>query len=301
MKKASKELNSIFCVNKEMIPDHGEDCYYHDVNGNNFIIASFDGCGGSGSKKYENYSGKTGAYVGSRAVCGGVKAWFEESGSSDSMVQYIGKSLEICNNYADKSGRIMGSLGKSFPTTAAIISGTLSRNGVNMNCYWAGDSRCYLLDLNGLHQLTEDDLDGQDAMSNLLNDGVMTNVISAGSPFDLHITSASYNYPCIFLTATDGCFGYLNSPMEFEFLILDTLLRAKSIYGWRALMYDRMQKVAGDDFTLCVAVCGFKDFHDVKKRFEKRHAYMEATYINTTEDPAVLWEKYKQSYNGFSK
>lgn len=299
MKKANEKLNSLFCVNKEMIPDHGEDSFYYDANGNNFIVAAFDGLGGSGSKRYENFSEKTGAYVGSRAVCGGVKAWFEESGKSETLVNYIGKALEVCNNYADKTGRIMGSLGKAFPTTAAMVTGSLSRNGISMNCFWAGDSRCYMLDSEGLHQLTEDDLDGQDAMSNLLNDGVMTNVISASNPFELHTKSKSLNYPCIFLAATDGCFGYLKSPMEFEYLLIDTLVHSKSLYEWRSALYDRILGVTGDDFTLCVAICGYKDFNDIKKRFLKRYTYMDTTYINTEEDVILLWEKYKDNYYSF--
>ena len=297
MKKANQQLNSLFCVAKEMIPGHGEDCYYYEAEGNDFIVASFDGCGGSGSKKYENYSGQTGAFVASRAVCGGVKGWFDESREDEEMLDYIGRALEICNSYADKSGRIMGSLGKAFPTTAAIVYGELSRNGVAATCFWAGDSRCYLLDAEGLHQLTEDDLDGQDAMSNLLNDGVMTNVISASSPFELHSKSINLNYPCILLTATDGCFGYLKSPMEFEYLLLDTLVKSKSITEWRMAMYDKMQSVAGDDFTLCVAVCGYKDFNDIKKRFAKRYAYLVGTYIDSDEDVLALWEMYKENYS----
>ena len=73
MKKANQELNSIFSVAEEMKKNNGEDCFYFDVIDDNFIIASLDGCGGSGAKKYENYSGKTGAYIASRAVCGGIK------------------------------------------------------------------------------------------------------------------------------------------------------------------------------------------------------------------------------------
>ena len=76
MKKLTRELNSIFSISEEMVKDNGEDCFYYDVMDDRFIIAAFDGCGGSGSKKYQNYSGKTGAYIASRAVCGGVKTWF---------------------------------------------------------------------------------------------------------------------------------------------------------------------------------------------------------------------------------
>ena len=229
MKKANQELNSIFSVAEEMVKNNGEDCFYYDVIDNNFIIAALDGCGGSGSKKYENYSGKTGAYIASRAVCGGVRTWFCESNEESKLPNYIQEALSVCKKYADKTGRIMGSLGKAFPTTTAIITGKLISNGIDANWYWAGDSRCYMLDYNGLHQLTTDDLDGQDAMSNLSNDGVMTNVINASTSFEVHNKKLSFDSPCILLTATDGCFGYLNSPMEFEYLLTDSLIKAKNL------------------------------------------------------------------------
>ncbi len=296
MKKSSQKLSSIFCVAKEMIPGHGEDSFYYDSSEDGFVVASFDGCGGSGSKKYENFSGKTGAYIASRAVSGGVKAWFEQSKSDETLVNYVTQSINICKNYSDKKGRVMGSLGKDFPTTACIIKGALGRNGVSATCFWAGDSRCYMLDNAGLHQLTQDDLDGQDAMSNLLNDGVMTNVISASSPFELHSKEMFFNYPCLLITATDGCFGYLASPMAFEQLLLDSLLNAKNPYEWRKALYDNMNEVAGDDFTLCVAACGFKDFNSIKKYYEKRRKALEQ-FISPESDVESMWEMYKVKYS----
>jgi len=295
MKKTGQELNSIFSVAEEMVKNNGEDCYFYGVNDDDFIIASFDGCGGSGSKKYENYSGKTGAYIASRAVCGGVETWFKESNKSVELPDYIQKSLSVCKDYADKAGRIMGSLGKAFPTTASIITGNTgkSKDLLSISCFWAGDSRCYMLDDEGLHQLTTDDLDGQDAMSNLTNDGVMTNVINASTPFEIHFKEVVIDHPCILLTATDGCFGYLNSPMEFEHLLIDTLVDSKSIIQWRILLNDRMHQVSGDDYTLCVAACGYKNFENMRSSFNNRKQYITDMYINNSEDVNALWEVYK--------
>lgn len=297
MKKSNSELNSIFSVAEEMKKDNGEDCFYFDEIDDKFIIASLDGCGGSGSKKYENYSDKTGAYIASRAVCGGIKSWFCESGKDNEIFGYIHEALSVCQQYADKSGRIMGSLGKAFPTTAAIITGQISKNKVNTTCYWEGDSRCYMLDADGLHQLTADDLDGQDAMSNLSNDGVMTNVINASTSFEVHNKKISFNSPCILLTATDGCFGYLNSPMEFEYLLTDSLIKAKNLYAWKVALNERMYEVTGDDYTLCVAICGFTDFEDIKKSFVKRNEYIAEKYMNSQNDVNAMWEIYKKEYS----
>ena len=297
MKKVSQQLNSLFCVTKEMVQNHGEDSFCYNVSGNDFLVAAFDGCGGSGSKRYENFSGKTGAYIGSRAVSGGVHNWFEQSCDPDKIKEYIVHAMDICKSYADRAGRIMGSLGKAFPTTAAVIKARVTKGGVSASCFWAGDSRCYMLDKNGLHQLTEDDLDGQDAMSNLLNDGVMTNVISAGASFELHRKDFEFSYPCILISATDGCFGYLKSPMEFEYLLTDTLCSSSNMYEWKTALYDAMDAVAGDDFTLCVGVCGFKDFKDMKKVFANRNLYVKEKYVDNDQDKSVLWEEYKKDYS----
>jgi len=196
----------------------------------------------------------------------------------------------------------MGSLGKAFPTTASIITGKTNNKKISqlkISCFWAGDSRCYMLDFEGLHQLTTDDLDGQDAMSNLTNDGVMTNVINATAPFEIHFKELTVGHPCILLTATDGCFGYLNSPMEFEYLLIDTLLNAKSIIEWRIMLNDRMNQVSGDDYTLCVAACGFKDFDNLKSTFVDRREYVSNVYINNPEDVYNLWEVYKKDYSKY--
>ncbi len=298
MKKANQSLNSIFTIAEEMKPNNGEDAFYFEAVGNRFVVASFDGCGGSGSKKYANYSGKTGAYIASRAVCGGVKSWFNNSGKDGEMAEYINKALDVCKQYADRGGRIMGSLGKAFPTTAAVIAGQADHGKVEATCYWAGDSRCYMLDEAGLHQLTVDDLDGQDAMSNLSNDGVMTNVINATSPFDIHVNKLKIDHPCILFTATDGCFGYLNSPMEFEYLITSSLVDAKNITQWKILMNEKMNAIAGDDYTLTVAVCGFEDkFESIRSTYVQRNSFLENEYINSQRDVNELWEAYKKDYS----
>lgn len=297
MKRTGRELNAIFSVAEEMVKNNGEDCLYHDVDGDDFIIASFDGCGGSGSKKYENYSGKTGAYMASRAVCGGVRAWFYESKEEDSIKEYIKKSLSTLKEYGGGAGRIMGSLGKAFPTTVAAIYGEAEGKTLEATCFWAGDSRCYLLDETGLHQLTEDDLDGQDAMSNLVNDGIMTNVVNASTDFEVHKKKLAINGPCILLTATDGCFGYLKSPMAFEYLLTDTLVKAENLSEWKVLLNERMYEVTGDDYTLCAAVYGFDSFDKIKDSFEKRNSFVEKEYIDTEEDVNLLWDRYKKEYS----
>lgn len=298
MKKRRMEINSIFSLTEEMVKNNGEDSFCYRIDEDDFLIASFDGLGGSGAKKYENYSGKTGAYIASRAVSGVVELWFDNSKDEKELSDYIQNALNVCKKYADnKTSRIRGSLSKAFPTTASVITGKMNGNKVDVTCYWAGDSRCYILDSDGLHQLTADDLDGQDAMSNLTNDGVMTNVINASVPFEIHNKHFSFDRPCILLTATDGCFGYLESPMEFEYLLTNSLVKAKNIHEWKIALNERMHDVTGDDYTLCVVICGFNDFGEIKANYVKRNAYVADTYINQTTDVNDMWEIYKKDYS----
>ena len=65
---------AVFCG--EARENLGEDNWCYHFCENMGILGVFDGCGGSGSKKYENFSGKTGAYVASRIVAGGLEIWF---------------------------------------------------------------------------------------------------------------------------------------------------------------------------------------------------------------------------------
>lgn len=299
MKKNKCSLNLIFSVTHEMIKDNGEDSFCFCALNDRFMLGVFDGCGGSGSKKYAHFSGKTGAYMASHAVCGAVYQWFAELQGENQLQEYVQSALSVCMKYEDRQGRMLGSLGKLFPTTAAILVGEANENKINVCCYWAGDSRCYILNADGLRQLTADDLNGQDAMNNLKNDGVMTNVINGSVPFEIHCKKLTVGNPCIFLTATDGCFSYLNSPMEFENLLLDSLIGASSVAEWKQELDKRMFERAGDDYTLCVASCGFDNFYDMQNSLNSRKSYVAEKYICSKRDVDAAWNQYKKEYSKY--
>ncbi len=297
-KNGFEKLDTIFCVEREVKPENGEDSFYYSVRKNSAIVSVFDGCGGIGSKRYNNYSGKTGAYVASRAVCGGVKAWFDsEDENTDNLMGYIKQTLNICEAYADKEeSRFIGSLGKSFPTTAAIIKVAEEGKKIRVTCLWAGDSRCYALNATGLHQLSDDDVSGEDAMSNLSNDGVLTNFISASVPFKIHKKEFVLDLPCILFTATDGCFGYMGTPMEFEYLLTNLLMHSRSIAEWKNAIYENIGNFAGDDYTMSVAIFGYGSFRNIQAAFDMRNKYVYNTFVFSDKDSSVKWEMYKNGY-----
>jgi len=104
--------------------------------------------------------------------------------------------------------------------------------------FWAGDSRAYLLDPRaGAQQLTTDDIkSGADAMRNLTDDSVMSNCISASADFHINHRAVELEAPFVVLCATDGCYGYLPSPMHFEQLLLSTMAAAKDKEASRVRM-----------------------------------------------------------------
>lgn len=290
----SSMVRSVFCVAGEMISGKGEDSYLYAVNGESALIAAFDGCGGIGSKRYLHYSEKTGAYIASRAVCGGVKNWFDNEPHNDNALPgYIQRALKVCEYYADAESGLRGSLRKSFPTTAAMIR---VDNG-SATCFWAGDSRCYLLDAGGLHQLSNDDIDGEDAFSNISGDGVLTNVICSSVPYDIHAKHIPLQTPCVLLTASDGCFGYLNTPMDFEYLLTSTLMMSNSISEWEYNLDKRIKEFTGDDYTMCVAVYGYEDFQHLRNSYAARASYVYTQYINSAADDESKWNAYKDGYS----
>lgn len=300
-----------FCfeVFKEKLPGNGEDSYVFSVHGGSCLVGVFDGCGGSGAKKYKRLRGKTGAYIASRVAAGTVRDWFwarlNEPGVTHEAVEQlkgdIKSNLRLCTEYGGGSTSFKGSLSKEFPTTAALLQTSSQRNTLTATCIWAGDSRCYLLDSGGLKQLTEDDLGGLDAMDNLTADGVLTNVITASKDFLLHRKEITISQPSILFAATDGCFGYYSTPMEFENLLLETLYSAGSITQWEGAISAELQQIAGDDYTLCGVAFGFGNMDGLKQGLEERYRDLYWSYIDglpskAQEEKRALWQRYKPDY-----
>lgn len=297
-----------FAFSEEMIEDNGEDSYYSALNNNYSVLAVFDGCGGLGSKEYDNFNGKTGAYMASRIVSGATKKWFSllpVNNEVNVYKQLIDKSFKIAAGYADKDSVIIkGSMQKPFPTTIALALNRIVDREIETEFIWAGDSRGYILDENGLHQITQDDINGEDAMSNLSDDGVLTNVVSLTGEYKLHNRKLVLKKPSVIFCATDGCFGYLSTPMEFENLLLETMNKSNSPDEWKNQLTESIRSYACDDYTMSLSAIGYKDFFKMKKLFVKRFHELQKEYIislseKSYEEKVELWNKYKDFYEKY--
>ena len=295
-REKNAEPDILFFVAAPAIPNAGEDSWYHAVRDGTALVGVFDGSGGIGGRKYENYSGKSGAYVVSRAVAGAVAEWFR-AGCAAPLREYVDLALDVCKRFADPEIGLKGSMRKDFPTTLAMMTASPLDGCVDVRCWWAGDSRCYLMDGNGLHQITKDDVNTSDPMANLTDDGVLTNVVNASVPFVIREKSVKEKTPCLLISATDGCFGYLPSPMHFELMLLDALMRADSVAAWKENIDLVLRGCAGDDYSMCVAGYGFSSFGDLQGFFSGRSAWLFAELREKSRtELQTVWESYKTEY-----
>lgn len=271
-----------------------------------------DGCGGLGSRRYPQLNGRTGAYAASRLAVRAVSRWLQDRPSMPSVPQE-GRSLckelekllgrmfcDFAKTYCqEEKTRIVGSMQRTLPTTlctAYIRKNEASRRDILF--IWAGDSRGYVLDGKGLHQCTGDHLRPEmDAFESLYRDAPLANLISAEKIPSLSMRRLTVEEPCVILAATDGAFSSLLTPMEFEFLLLDTLLSAKNWISWEKKLTNRIRKMAQDDATLLLQYCGKETFEAFQQRMKLRRTELQKAFITPVRrkkrDASFAREKWK--------
>lgn len=313
-------LNCILSFCKEQIPEHGEDSFCYAFCDTAGLVAVFDGCGGAGAQKHSCYGGHSEAYVASRLCAGVVYDDFCREFPTELPVEnFVRKNLttdlkQILETYAptreEGSFQIRGSLVRTLPTTAAMaIIRPDGQDTCRVSAVWAGDSRVYILDRRGLAQLTVDDTTVPDPLENLYEDGVLKNVLCMDRPVRLHCVDYSAELPFMVFAATDGCFNYVSTPMEFEAMILSSLQQSSSVDQWEKNLAAKFGAVAGDDYTLCMAAYGYESFEALRRDMAERWDELDRVYLEplsrlSSDDRTgrrALWEKYSQDYCRYLK
>jgi len=187
--------------------------------------------------------------------------------------------------------------------------------------FWAGDSRGYVFAPDGAKQLTVDDLrDPSDAMTNLRRDSVVSNAMSADTEFHVNYRRVKLEAPFLLVSATDGCFGYVPSPMHFEQLVLGHLVRARSVKGWSSAIQADIAAVTGDDAAMSVMAVG-ADLAELRTLYAGRVRELEKQYTGPidemdravsraeqelqalrqrqADDSQRLWTRYQPTYEQF--
>ena len=307
-------LNHVMCINRAAVENMCEDSYALSMNNDYAMIAVFDGCGGLGAKKYFNYENHTAAYIAARAASWATLNWFETRMPCDqrginasekqivcSLKEALDENFGQVSRTLDKDEiKLSGSLIRSFPTTAsiAIID---SRKVGELKCtfLWAGDSRGFILQPDGLKQCTKDDLRiDEDPFENLYADSPLSNIVNGEGRYNINGQRIVCKTPAIVFTATDGTFGYLPSPMHYEWMIIRTLCTSESFTQWEERLNEEIASVTGDDSTLTMAVYGWKSFRELKASFEPRERMLrrELDHEQSIDYLRSMWQSYKTEY-----
>ena len=304
-------------VRQERIPGHGEDDFCFGGDYSRRMIGVFDGCGGLGAKKYSYYQNQTGARVASNVASKAIYEWFHKEEKllhGESLRDAVNDSIR--KKYSELKLReagettILGSMVKDFPTTMAMAIVVEEQGKLWLDLLWAGDSRVYLLDEDGLAQLTRDDVREQDAFLNLRSDDALLNLIHAGGQYQIHVRPMfELRRPTIVLACTDGCFGYFSSPMEFEGLLLEAFAKTKAPEEFERYVDKELDEIAGDDYTMQGMAFWFGGYDQIAKTLRKRMERL-APYLSsirkmrtlgedTSEKEKTYWMTYRQNYERF--
>jgi len=273
-----------FSISVGKNPDENEDanpvCL---IQVNRGLIGVFDGMGGAGSTIYRNKEGQshTGAYFASHIVKELIERHFKEFPSRwenlsntdflDELKQYLAQHLrKKLLEFEKNPSRIRSSLTKQLPTTLASIY-FIWNSECKMDVVWAGDSRAYLLDSDGLHQVSIDDVKAtSNDFSDMGQDVPLSNCVSADNDFELRHRTITIPLPLILFVATDGCFGYVRTPAHFEYIIINTLFESKNFQEWGEKIEKELKLIAGDDFSMSLVCLGWENFTSVKEYFQSR-------------------------------
>lgn len=302
------------------LPGECEDSFAMQADSQNAFLCVADGCGGLGSRRYPALDNHTGAYIAARLATRSFLNWAQERRpmpDTPEMGAALCRELEgdlsgIFRHFADKhcrelpQNRIVGSMQRTLPCTFCAAVTQESTAILRDICFfWAGDSRGYLLDAQGLHQCTEDHLRSQpDAFESLYRDTPLTSLLCACQPIHISLRRLRAPLPCAVLTLTDGVFGCLSSPMELEMLLLNTLRAASSWESWQRKLCNQFKKLCHDDATLLCQPCGATDFSAFKALMAARRTVLQKQYVTPVRRHGhelafarEKWRAYRQNYD----
>jgi serine/threonine protein phosphatase PrpC len=289
-----------FAFNLGKIPDQGEDSDPILRDGPDLgLLGVFDGMGGAGGTVYETPEGRrTGAYLASRIARDVVEQRMLDLLEPDwhlngkaaarnlqhSIQQALKQRLQELN---PAPSSLRSRLIRALPTTMAVVALQRTQPGGPTwagHVFWAGDSRAYVFEPRGASQLSTDDLrDPGDALANLRRDSVVSNAMSADTEFHINHRRVELRSPFLVVCATDGCFGYVRTPMHFEYLVLSHLLEARNTEAWSSALQAEIAAVTGDDAAMSALGVG-ADLKEFQELFAPRVGELASDFIEPLDE-----------------
>lgn len=175
-----------------------------------------------------------------------------------------------------------------LPTTLSVTLMREREESVDLICLWAGDSRAYYWNEEGLAQISDDHEIG----------GTMTNLISLAKDFRLQICSLKVKKPCLVFNATDGVYKCMMfaSPLDLESLLLQAILKSESVEQLEENL-DKIYENIGrhdDSNSLAAVTFGYADLGALKAAARKRSDEIERKIVSRL--PGILTRDYRAEY-----
>ena len=298
------------CEDERMICVHGKE--------NVLLSGVLDGCGGAGSKRYGRADRWTGARISSHEAGRTLAEWFQSKALKELKLQSqedVAKELhdvlsthlyEIKEALGTEKTLVISNLSVELPTTLAVMTAEPERKGnIRIRSYWAGNSRNYVFLPSGLKQISSDNLDGDHDGDEPLENGILSNAVNASSPFTIYSKEVIQKGTMMLLSATDGVFGYFDSPIRLEWILLDTLQHAACPLDWEGSLKAEIDDWSSDDHTMELIVLNAENFSSLKAAYRERWTEMKTQYAEKLDMAAEnknhelyleLWRQYKKDY-----
>lgn len=151
-----------------------------------------------------------------------------------------------------------------LPTTfAAVHCSGLNEEECLVRAVWAGDSRCYVLNADGLKKLSADDED---------ENKLLTNHFSADADVELHCRTYRMKKPFVLIGASDGFFdAYDKTGLTVEARLLYNIFEASSAAKLREALVERYKQNFADDTSVAFVPVGFSGYDQIKALLSERY------------------------------
>lgn len=157
-----------------------------------------------------------------------------------------------------------------LPTTFAALNYVPNQDGTyRVDAIWAGDSRCYLLDTEGLRRLTKDDEDECKQINNLF---------SVEDSTSLNFKRYILKPPFVLISASDGFFDRYKTNFELEAKLLNHIQDSTSPDDLKLRLLAHYTRDHSDDTSVAFVPIGYNSFDDMKNGLAERTRVVGTMY-----------------------
>lgn len=171
-----------------------------------------------------------------------------------------------------------------LPTTLVVTMINETKTGTDVLYLWAGDSRGYIWDNDGLAQISDDHE----------KDETITNLISLTKPIKIESRYINLSKSTIIFNATDGCYKCYSfaSPFDLEYVLLGAI---EVSCNWEEISKNLDEVFAkigahDDSNTIALTTVGYGSFDEIKLAVEERMNFLKEHIIK--ELPDILERNY---------